>query len=658
MTDPADRVVVVGTFRTDAAGDQDSRGLYSAGVLEVRGDFEQTVAGFSSALAFTPSGTVVEFAGTTPQTVSFQNSSPTTSYLRDVVVANASGVTFTTDVTVLGDVSFRDSGQLIGPALTVAGPLPAADPGFLIDQLFLLSATELDEGAVIPAISATIPDGETLSATGNFSARGDLTIAGTLDLAGFAANVDGDVLVTEGRLQMRGGAMTNTGNFEISGSGSSTVYMDGATIDTTDFTMILREVDPYGVHMLDSADRIVVRGDMYMLGSGQSTGTSSEENFVDGIIELHGNFEQRNSGFMSQTFQATGTVVEMVGGGPLQTILFEAPTVELSRFYGLTIRAGSNVQSTTDVAALGPVIVEAGASLNLIDIAVLSALPTVDPGATFSAGSITVVGSATSGGASYFDASLLVESGGTLILEGRDLEMTGSSRVVGTLDLNGLQYIATSLNAEGGSVDLAGGTMNLSGLLEVDEATSFRLSGGDATIGALRAIYDGDTWTGLVMTDPADELTVTGDAFFDQANFSTGSSEGSLTAGTIYFRADLEQRGATGASQLTFASTGTTVVFDGTGAQELYTGAFRVGWSRFDDLEIGVGSITTIAHDSYAAGDVSVLGSAVLSSGRTFDIDGTLTVGPGAVLDAVGTINASACSFDATATVTGAVNCP
>ena len=108
------------------------------------------------------------------------------------------------------------------------------------------------------------------------------------------------------------------------------------------------------------------------------------------------------------------------------------------------------------------------------------------------------------------------------------------------------------------------------GNLTMRPSASLEIGGNTLDIGGnLNITISNVPGDGLLMTNAADAVTVTGNALFTvAANNGGATSEGNFVAGTLRLGGNFTQtRDNTASSHLGFASTGTLVVFDGTGAQ-------------------------------------------------------------------------------------------
>lgn len=152
----------------------------TAGAIIIKGDLTQKISGKS----LQPAGTHFIFAGQAPQTVFFEKpGTGNRSYLQDLTIRNAAGVTFASDIYVTGKLQLAAGARLQQPAgfstnYTTALPDIAAGTyaihntniaGALVMEQDLLLQHPATNFIILPRQSLTL-NGHTLEVGGNFKA--------------------------------------------------------------------------------------------------------------------------------------------------------------------------------------------------------------------------------------------------------------------------------------------------------------------------------------------------------------------------------------------------------------------------------------------------------------------------------------------------------
>jgi len=176
MDNPADQLIVLGDFL-----DIGNPGSYTAGVIEVTGDFTQQ--GLSN--AFQASGThLLRMVGTAPQTISFEDNA--TSHPNDLEIANTgSTVTLLTSLDMPNLLTLTSGTLIQGAAeeIRFASRFPIQAGGsYQVVNTILVGAIVLDQ-------DETIPNGDPLVVRGT---------AADLTLNGFTLTTTGDLSITSG----------------------------------------------------------------------------------------------------------------------------------------------------------------------------------------------------------------------------------------------------------------------------------------------------------------------------------------------------------------------------------------------------------------------------------------------------------------------------
>jgi len=152
----------------------------AAGTIIVRGDLIQRV----SSAALQPAGSVFVLAGTRPQTVNFERPGLVNrSFLQDLIIRNAAGVRFTSEVYLTGRL-ILEAGELsqgAGQGTYFTTVLPKIVGGnYAISNSYIAGALALDRDlalsnadnhlTILPRCSLTL-NGHTLQVGGNFTVR-------------------------------------------------------------------------------------------------------------------------------------------------------------------------------------------------------------------------------------------------------------------------------------------------------------------------------------------------------------------------------------------------------------------------------------------------------------------------------------------------------
>ena len=270
MQYPEDFVAVGGSFVTQSiSGNGNSSNLYSAGTMEIGGDFiqkEHSTA--ASDQNFAASGThKVILNGTEAQTVSFQSNSSGFNYLE---MDHASDVTFKNYLRV-NAMHSNGTAKSVGLNLWNFG---------------------------INGKSMTIV--------------GDMSISGNVDLKLGNLNIDGDVTQTNGIVVLNKGRLATTGDYRIQKRNVDewgTVSYSGSS----------------GVMRMQYAEDFVAVGGSFVTQSISGNGSSSNL-FSAGTMEIGGDFIQKEHSTVAsdQNFAASGTHEVILNGTGAQTVSFQS----------------------------------------------------------------------------------------------------------------------------------------------------------------------------------------------------------------------------------------------------------------------------------------------------------------------------------------------
>ena len=271
MQYPEDFVAVGRSFVTQSnSGNGSSGNLYSAGTMEIGGDFIQLKHSSStvSEQNFAASGThKVILNGAGAQTVSFQSNSSGFNYLE---MDQASDVTFK-DYLRVNAMHSNGTAKSVGLDLWDFG---------------------------INGKSMTIV--------------GDMSISGNVDLKLGNLNIDGDVTQTNGIVVLNKGRLTTTGDYRIQKRNVDewgTVSYSGSS----------------GVMRMQYAEDFVAVGGSFVTQSISGNGSSSNL-FSTGTMEIGGDFIQKEHSTVAsdQNFAASGTHEVILNGTGAQTVSFQS----------------------------------------------------------------------------------------------------------------------------------------------------------------------------------------------------------------------------------------------------------------------------------------------------------------------------------------------
>ena len=397
MTNAADVVTVNGAVTFTHVNNNDSatsEGNFTAGVLNVRGNFTQTnggAVGGSPLQFFASTGTKVVFDGTAAQTVNFLNPGATISRFQDVEINNAAGVNFSSSAVASGTVTiFNGTVTSTAGTVTVGGDLVDA-----VGNRWQAMNTTFSGGA--PSLPATLTTNATFSG-GGVIANG-FTLTGNLSVA------------AGGKLVMNGQTVTASGNLTV-------------TISNTAGD---------GLIMTDGADVLIVNGDATFTHVNDNDAATSEGNFTAGVLNVRGNFTQTNGGAVGgsplQFFASTGTRV-VFDGSSAQTVDFGNPGASFSRFQDVDIDNTVGVDFTSDIYVTGQLTLGAGGILNQVgtlNLFYTAEMPIIAAG-TYNVSNTHVFGNLTmtaSLALSQNTNNLIIDPGTSLAVNGQSLTVGG-----------------------------------------------------------------------------------------------------------------------------------------------------------------------------------------------------------------------------------------
>jgi hypothetical protein len=333
-----------------------------------------------------------------------------------------------------------------------------------------------------------------------------------------------------------------------------------------------------GYFVMDQpADSLVVRGNARFQGGAALF-------LSDGVLAVAGDFEQRNAGANTSTFQAQDGNHRTVLNGPGAQRLVAEGNV---RFGHLEIASGGDVtdelESAIDVQGAfhlrTPVAFIGGAG----GLEVEDSLTTV-PGSRLAFASVRVGGGlAVEGG---FEVGLIEFSG-----EDQDVPALPYQNVL----VSELARLVAPVTISG-SLQITGGS----------SGSSLTVNGHTLTVGNLVIGGGGADPAALVMRDPTDVVVVTGFALFDGDSASTN-----LTDGMLSLAGDLLDGGTGGTGFALRASDDHRIVFNGAGAQQIISERGRLAFAHLEIAHTGPG-VTIAATDEVV--DIEVRGELRVST--------------------------------------------
>jgi hypothetical protein len=300
MTNAADSVDV---SRDITFNGNVTSGTLTNGILVARGGFFQSSGAADNFVAAAPHR--VRFAGSATQIVQF--SDPGTSRFGNVEFNNAAGVDVISNVAVAGSaVVLQGLVGDFGTTAIIGGNLASASANWSFGTTNFTGTPIL------------FPD----TITGNVMFQNGATLTDPF-------TVGGSLTVFSGLLDVNGQSLTVGTSLQLTGTGQ--------------------------LHMASPTDSVDVNG------FGMNTSTSGAGHYVTGVLIVRdGNFVDAGS---PGSFYATGShVTRFAGTGP-QTMFFTNPDTGASRFYRLEITNPTTVTANSNIAAVGPIVINDGVML-------------------------------------------------------------------------------------------------------------------------------------------------------------------------------------------------------------------------------------------------------------------------------------------------------
>jgi outer membrane autotransporter protein len=478
------------------------------------------------------------------------------------------GTALTTDVNatlLAGSASSIDtnglgatwSGVLSGPGgLTKAGAGTLA----LLAVNTYAGPTAVNAGTLQLGVDGALPTGTALA----------VNTGGTLDMAGFDSTVgdlSGDGTIANGGGTLTAGTAANTTFGGVIGGPGAFIKQGGGTL-------VLAGDNTY-------AGGTTIAAGTLQLGAGGASGSVVGDIANNGTLAVN-----RSDTFaMDATISGTGGFAQQGAG---TTVLSAANTYS----GGTRIDAGTlSVASDGNLgAAAGPITFNGGALTNTAAFATSRPITLAAGGGTFDTRADLTVGSAMSG------PGALTKSGdATLILTGDNTHAGGTSIQAGTLQLG-----------DGGSTGSVTGNIANNGVLAIEHANTYTLSG---VVSGSGALLQSGTGTTILSADN----TYSGGTIISSGRLQLGDggamgsivgpvvNEGTLTidrSGTLMLGGTISGSGA-----LEQVGPGTTIL----GSANTYTGPTRVDAGT---LQAG------------AAGAFGATSQVTVAAGATLFLDG------------------------------------
>ncbi len=362
-------------------------------------------------------------------------------------------------------------------------------------------------------------------------------------------------------------------------------------------TVTLTNAPGSGLIMTNAPDTLIVNGNARFTTSENQGAATTVGNLVAGVLKVRGNFTQTNGGGVygssGLSFASTGTKVTFDGTEP-QTVAFLNPGAGTSRFCDINITNRAGVSLGSNVYVAGQMTVASGGVL-----------------------------SQASGLGIYYTGKLPIIAGGTYNVPS--------------------SYISGQVRASAPTLVFPQPTNDLF----VEPGAALILNGKSVTVGgALTVTLTNAPGSGLIMTNAPDTLIVNGNARFTTSeNQGAATTVGNLVAGVLKVRGNFTQTnggGVYGSSGLSFASTGTKVVFDGTEPQTVAFTNPGAGGSHFAGIQIANPSGVSVNSDVLVAGPFTNTGVLTIPSTRKVTVSGNSpTNAAGGVLQGAGTLDVS-----------------
>ncbi|HWA41325.1 MAG TPA: Ig-like domain-containing protein, partial [Gemmatimonadales bacterium] len=315
---------------------------------------------------------------------------------------------------------------------------------------------------------------------------------------------------------------------------------------------------------------------------------------IDSTVATTDSTGRANAGLWTLGVAGLNQVTAVSAAVPADTLLFDAtatPAGTSKLWTGASTTSWTDANSWSPVGAPGitdNVFIPAAAPSPVLGSATTIAGLTIEAGATLTSNALfTVSGDADIGGTLTGTGTLALSgSGGTLrgTLQSPIVNLTGNRSLSGTTSLSG------ALNVTSGTLTVNGQALTVGGAMTVSGSGQLAMGGG------------------------TDSVDVGGNFIISSGITGTGS----LSTGVMVLRGNFTQ---TVGSTTNFAPSGThSVRFLGSGVQTVTFASPGSAQSRFQDVEFGSASGTTLGSTFTAMGIVTANAGTVTGIGRTANI--------------------------------------
>ncbi|MET3650680.1 autotransporter-associated beta strand repeat-containing protein [Dyella japonica] len=516
-------------------------------------------------------------------------------------------------------------------------------PGLTVTQSGALSGSgnlTIQESCGVSQCNAS-----TVIFTANNTYTGTTTISnGTVQVGsgGTTGSLGAGNIVNNGNLTYNlsttttvGGAISGTGNLSQVGTGTTILAANNNYSGTTNISAGTLQVGNGGStgslgtgNVTDTANLIFnTTGNITVLGCLSGNGTLTQNG--TGVVDIGGGNTSTNNNFSGSITVNAGTLVGD-GGNTGYGALGNGTTITVNN--GGTLKAGTNDNGLVGTAQSATIILNSGSVLTTSSNSTVDTLGrlTLNGGTLANPGPVT--GSAAIYGAWYLTQNVTVTANSTISAQGVTLDQSGGTNfniaagnqllVSGTL-VNAPSAPNTGMNLTGpGTMVLAGnnnysGTTRISnGTLQVGNGGTTGTLGTGAVVDNANLVFDlsGTTTAPGVISGTGNLSQVgTGTTILAANNTYTGTttiSSGTLQVGIGGAAGSLGTGNVTDNANLTFSTTGTTMVN---------------------------GSISGTGNLTQAGTGTTVLGANNTYSGSTTINAGTLQVGNGGTTGSLGT---------------------
>jgi hypothetical protein len=636
-------------------------------------------------------------ANATGNTVNYTNATPTClAVTYDNLTFSGGGAVTCAATSVTGDLTLSTASTtwtptgaslIIGDALTVGASTTFTLPNIAVTVTGITSVTGTVDTSTGATGTKTFTGAVTINSGGSFSLTGQdpVTSFGTgitnnsvtaMNMGAGASTLVGN-LAGSGAITFEGALTVSSGTTSNNNTGTVTVTglltLTGGWTQGTSSTLSLGAATPFagdGIFTASATGNTVtytgaaapVKAGTYnnLTIAGSGTATVGSATIVNGTMTVTSAVTNNSTltvttalaGASTLTNSATGTLNIGFAGAPGITTLTTiatgntvnytaaSPTCKVQTYDNLTFSGSGTVTCaatsvTGDLTLSGTVsLTPSGASLSIGDVLtvgtgttfIMPGIAVTVTGVTSVTGTVNTVTAAT--GTKTFTGAVTINTGGVWDLSTTNpgTSFAGGITMSGTTFNNGTGATAFSANQS-----LAGaGAMTFGGLLIPAGGTTLTNSNtGTVTVSSTGGI----TLAGNFTQGSGAILALAAETPFSGA----GTFDASTNANTVNY---------TGAAQTAKAVTYKTLGLSGSGAKTM------TGITTIETNFNMSGSATATPVITTIGGNLSVTGTAVMTTGATNVVTGTLTVGTGATL----TMGAFALTIGGTSGITGTIN--